>query len=396
MTLASVIDRLSRIWLVLGGFFVAAFFVVTVVILNEIGADSREIDLAALWAGARMAMHGQAVEAFNQPLLQTYMGEMFEFGGGLLHWRYPANLHVVIAPLGLLPFTVMFGVVLAASVAAMWRAFAPIADKIPGGLNLILTAPVCLYTLTTGQIALLFVAALGGGLVALAQGHRRRAGLLLGLLCLKPSLAPVAVIAAIASRDWTTLAWATVSGVGLAVAGTLAFGIEHWEVFFASLAMIQEEAARNMIFTDRMVSPFAMFHALGMPTDLALSVHLVIAIGVAIGVAVLWARVGDFNLKAAALGLAIPLATPYVHFYELGFALLAVVFLTRAWPQMSRPRGVLLATLWITPVPGVMFWLYIPLAYYAPPLLLFAFLVVLADGLRKTTHGGTGHETAKL
>ena len=394
MTIARLIDRLGQVWLVLAFLLVAGWVALTAYLLNSLDADSREIDLAGLWAGARMALDGKAAAAFDPVVLKPYMGQMLDFGGGVLHWRYPANLHVVIAPLGLLPFSAAFVVVVAASIVAIGAVFRHLGTALPGGLNLILSAPVLVFTLMTGQIAALFMAALTAGLVALARGQLRLAGLCLGLLCLKPSLVPLALVAGLAGRHWGVVGWAAVSGAAFAILGTFAFGIEHWGAFLASLSGIRAEAAAGLMATDRMVSPFALFRTLGVGLNLALSLHTAIALALAVIVGIVWSGRARWDLKGAALALAIPLATPYAHFYELVFTLPAIVLLARAWAPLSVGRGGLLALLWLCPLPGLMLPAAMSLAVYAPPILLFAFALTVLDALRQTQSVGDSDATA--
>ncbi len=384
MTPVSLIDRLSRVWLVLAGFYVLAWVAVTVYLLNETGADTREIDLAAFWAEARMALDGQAVAAFDRSELSPYMGQILDFGGGYLSWRYPAPLHLILAPIGVLPFTAAYVFVVAVSWVAIAMVLSKDADALPGGLNLVLGAPVVLFTLTTGQISVLLAAILAAGLNSLARGRHVQAGLWLGIISLKPSLLPIVIVAVLFSREWIVLIWAGLCSVALAVAGTLVFGLEHWQAFFASLPELRQELSSGSMPVDRMVSPFAFFRTVGLSQYAAEALHLTFALGLAGGTALVWARQSDFRVKFAVLCLAIPMATPYAHYYEMVFALLAIVFLAQIWTPLNWRCGLLLAALWIGPLPGLMFWKDIPLAFYAPPFMIVAFAVSVVEALRGT------------
>jgi len=376
-----ILARLSASWVTLAALFLASYLAATVYLLNAApGGSVRDIDFAAFWAGAKLALDGMAVEAFDPATLRATMGASVDPEPGILYWLYPAGFHLSIAPLGALPFSVALGLVMALGVVALWHAFRPLVGALPGRLNLVLGAPPVVAALQIGQVVVFSVSILAIGLRKLGEDRPRAAGLWLGVLALKPTLVPPVLLALIAARQWACIAWAAAIALAMAGAGTAAFGWSHWQAFFSSLGKVKNDVTVGILGSDAMISPFALAHSLGAGMDAALWVQAGASLLVAAGLVVLWASDrAEWLLKCAGLAFAMPLLTPYQHFYELVFPLLGTVYLALAWPRMPWPRAGLLGLLWLILVPHIVNEA-IPLAVLATPILMYFFWLIVADG----------------
>jgi hypothetical protein len=373
-----MIERLSRIWVSAAIVVTLLSVLATAVLLNhpDYAADAREVDFAAIWAAARLALAGEAVAAFDPAALRQAMGDVVDAGGGFLLWLYPAGFHLVVAPLGALPFSVGYALGIVLGIAALVISHRGLAAGVPGELNLVLAAPVTLYALMTGHPAVLFASAMALGLRALEAGAPRAAGLWLGVVAMKPSLIPAVIAALVAGRSWSVLGWAAISAGVLSAAGTLVFGTAHWEAFLAGLEQLRALVAADRMPVERMVSPFAFLRTIGLHNGAALAGHAVVAAAILAVVAVVWSRrAGATDARLAVLAFAVPLVTPYSHYYEMLFVLTGLLFLARARVRMGNARRLLAILIWIVPIPGLVLIETLPLALLAPPLLLGVFVL---------------------
>ena len=391
-----IIERLSRIWFTLGMLAVGLTIVATAIVLNhpDFGGDSREVDFVSIWAAAKLALAGDATSAYDSATLRQEMGDIVDFGGGYLLWLYPAGFHLIISPLGVLPFSVAYALVMVAGLFCLDRSHRHLSGALPGNLNLLLAAPVTLYTTLTGQPAIFFASAFAAGLGSLARNDQRGAGLWLGLLAMKPSLVPVVFVALAVGRRWQAIFWAAASSITLGIVATLVFGVEHWHAFFESLETLATAVIQNEKPTERMISSYAFLRTVGLEHQTAFLLYWWITAFILISVAMAFGRNRSTQLatKLALLGFAIPLITPYSQYYELMFAMTGLFFLARGDRGLRTSGRILAVALWLVPIPGLVFYQATPLAIMAPPLLLAAVSICLFRILRHA-HGGPQGET---
>lgn len=288
--------------------------------------------------------------------------------GGYL-WLYPPAWLMVIAPLGLLPFSAAFIVftVLAylAFAASVWRLAAPL----PGGLPLILASPTVVMTLHFGNNSLLWTGALVASLAALAQGRGALAGGLIALLTIKPQLGLLIPVVLVAGGHWRTIGWATVGTAAIAAVSTAAMGTEYWLRWIDSMEAMSALMEAQVLRSYMMVTWYALLRFVGLGHETALAVQVTIMLGAAGSVGWVWRRPVSSDLKAATLCIGILVATPYAWHYEMALALVAAMFLARDGFGRSAGERIWLGALWLGQVPGLAFEPYLAPATYAPPLL---------------------------
>lgn len=308
-------------------------------------------DFHIFYAAARAAADGRLAEVFVPEqlwaLAHQYLGVEFPTNG---LWLYPPHYLLLIAPLALLPYLAAYGAfmlaTLAAYLAAAWRL----------GLRwhwlvVIAVAPSTLFTIVDGQNGLLTGALIVPGVVLM---HRRPhvAGLLFGVLTVKPHLGVLVLVALLVTRAWRTAAVATATALALAALATLAYGVEAWTL------PIQE----TLPVLTRDVVDVADHWATGLASVLPHAAMLFgtgpLAWGIQVATAAL-AVSATYRVcrcssnpaeRAAVVSTGTMLTFPYLFFYDLPMVTLAVALYTQSRPPLARLEVPLLAALGITPM----------------------------------------------
>jgi hypothetical protein len=169
-------------------------------------------------------------DALAHLLGQTYPGQ---------NWPNPPTALVVMAPFGLLNyFPALFA----------WFAVSLIAFFLAGRreikdlrvLAIVLVSPAALMCVLSGQSSLLTTAAL---LAVFACLDRRPiiAGVLIGLMTVKPQLGILFPFALIASRRWEVFFTAAATAVALVAASIAIGGVEGWHDYITKALPLQRE-----------------------------------------------------------------------------------------------------------------------------------------------------------
>lgn len=210
-----------------------------------------------------------------------------------------------------------------------------------------------LNNMALGQNGALTAALLVG---ALLLAHRRPvvAGILMGLLAVKPHLGLLLPVCVVASRNWRALIAAALTALAMVVLTGFALGWEVWQLFFAHTGPKMRailEAPWPSGFQVNSITVFLTARALGAPVALAYAVQGMAALACMVFTWRAWRKPGADPQARMALTMALTLlASPYGYSYDmLGFtagiaALLArdqwrvsaVAALAWMWPGMTH------------------------------------------------------------
>jgi hypothetical protein len=359
-----------------------------VIDINAPGFDGQaiQLDFTAFWAAAKLALAGDAVSAFDPNVLRAAQQLPFSQPPGDLLWLYPPAWHIVIMPLGLLPFTAAYIVYSAVTIAAFALALRPLAAPLPGGVPLVLAGPGVLIILLLGNNSLLWTAGLVAALAMLAQGRMVLAGLLIALLTLKPQLGLLIPFALAFGGYWRTVLWACAGTVVIAAASTAAMGIDYWGHFFTMLRFMSDLMQTEIVRFERMMTWYALARLGGAGHGIAFVLQLAVSAAAVAAVAWAWSRENaSTDIKAATLCIAIPLAAPYAYHYEMTLTLAAGMLLARDGFGANRSERLWLLALWLGPVPALALLGLLPPAVYAAPLLTATLALCVS---RATRSGG--------
>jgi hypothetical protein len=241
-------------------------------------------------------------------------------------------------------------------------------------LLLALAYPAVFINLGHGHNGFLTAALLAGALVQLDR-RPWLAGILIGLLAYKPQFGVLIPLVLAVSGRWRVFAAAALTVAALALAVTLAFGMDVWTAFFASTAftrsVVLEQGGTGW---HKIQSAFSWVRLWGGGVPLAYAVQGAVTLAVAAALGWLWRTRANFPLKAAALLIGTVLATPYVLDYDLMLLAPAIAFLAAdgASRGFAPWQKTVLAALWLLPLAArsVAQATSVPLAV---PLMLLAF-----------------------
>jgi arabinofuranan 3-O-arabinosyltransferase len=246
-------------------------------------------------------------------------------------WSYPPSVMLAAEPFGTLPYFAALALWTALGLAVFTAALR-LWTKDMRVLAPILLAPAAIFGLISGQFA--FVAAAIMLAVLRWRGSRPLlAGLLLGLLTLKPQLGLFFPVLLLAAGNWRTILAAAATALALAGATGLIWGMEVWTAYLQTGI-----ANQSLVLSDpeRLGGPFmpTIFMNLrvaGLPFAAAMAVQAVAALA---AIALIWAtfrrRPAPGDLRANAVFLAAAaFGTPYMLSYDT-LALAAVMLLLAA------------------------------------------------------------------
>lgn len=311
-------------------------------------------DFIAFWAGGSiLATEGDAHGIYHRPRANAELGVLFPEAPPRYRLAYPPPVYqlcAVLQPLSYRGAAGLFvvGMALLYGVGGflLLAAFPALRERRLVFWALIWVSPAAIMMTLTGQLSGLWFALLAGAALAWQRDRAVVAGLLLGLLCVKPTLAAPVALGLLIAGQGTTLA-------GFVLGGALALGISMaadgpgpWLRYLEMLRDTPDLTQRMWLHPERQ---FTLRTLLALPfRDGDLAGPLGWA-GVTIGLA-LCAIVAPWTWRAArrpttamfARGVALSaglLAAPHLFDYDLGMhgigLAASVALLARG--EVSRP-----------------------------------------------------------
>jgi hypothetical protein len=305
-------------------------------------------DFANLWGGGRMAWAGDALALFDVEAYRAWFRTHLNPHLADQEWSYPPSLLLIAVPLSLLPLYAGFAAWTAGSLAAFYAAAR--AGGAPMAVCLVaLVSPAAFVNAEFGQNGTLTAALLAGGLL-LAPRRPFLAGVLLGLLTIKPHLGLLVPVCLLASGNWRAIAAATATAALLAAATGLLFGLDVWSLFLGVTRPLMQailEAPFMQPYQSGNVTLFLSVRAAGGGLAAAYAAQLA---AFAVAALLCWRSWRDPAIDhpaRVALTLCLTLfATPYAYTYDMvGFAFAIALMVQRRGWRMSP----LLALAWLAP-----------------------------------------------
>ncbi|WP_432259423.1 glycosyltransferase family 87 protein [Cupriavidus sp. TMH.W2] len=313
-------------------------------------------DFVAFWSAAKLTLASGAAAPYDHGLLrQVELSAVpgLPIGDGVLPWLYPPTYLLFVLAFGFLPYgwaTLMF---LAGGVG--WYAWA-MCRTVPRGVWLAGVAfPGVAVVVATGQNALWLAGCAGLALTCL-RSRPVLAGILLGLVTVKPHLALMFPIALLCTRAWRAL-WAMLAtALALVLLALLVFRAESFAAFLRNAGMARATLEQSVELLPRMPTVFAAVKLVSGSLPCAYASHGVVAVGALVAVIYAWIRPCSFALRAAALICAGLLVPVYLYDYDLAFLGVAIAWLgmhahRTGWHLGERE---LLVLLWLLPLSGLL------------------------------------------
>ncbi|HEY8947496.1 MAG TPA: glycosyltransferase family 87 protein [Rhizomicrobium sp.] len=348
-------------------------------------------DFLNFWMYGRAAL-GHAAERFYDPnfyhhLLQGFLGANYP----RQNWSYPPDIMLLAAPFGLIGYLpallcwtiIGFGVLFIVA-RGQW--------KQPALTAALFVAPATAFCLMSGQSSLLTTALL---VTVFACLDRRPllAGVLIGLLTLKPQLGLLLPVMLCASGRWRVLFMAAATTAVLFMLSIMLFGLHAWQAYLELGIPVQNSVLSDprLLAAPFMPTIFMNLHAVGASYTTAMTVQVVIALLAA--VTVFWAfrhRNGDPDLQQALFFACAMAATPYLLSYDSLPLVFAGLALLKADALDAAGRRLVQLVFWLPFLQLGLGILHIP----GPALIAPAFAVWLALRLAGKTFASLFSERA--
>ena len=331
-------------------------------------------DFMAFWSAARLALAGHATAAFDAGAISAVQHAAVPALPDIwFPWHYPPTCLLAVLPLGLLPYPAALAVFTAGS-CALWGAFIRRLFSDPRAWLAAAATPAGLFNLFDGQNAFL-TAALAGFALLWLDRRPIAAGVLIGLLAIKPHLAVLFPVALVAGGYWRSFAAAAATLVLFLALSVAVLGANSMTAFVDHLAISQGMADHGAVPWAWMPSVYVLALSLGALPGLAGPIQGMAALAGAICVWRVWrSETAPFEAKAASLLAASLLVSPYLFTYDQTWAAAAVGFLAILGIRDGFRRGErnLLFVAWVAPLSFVpLYWMLgAQLGCAAPALLL--------------------------
>jgi hypothetical protein len=314
-------------------------------------------DFINVWAAPQLAFGGKLAVLFDYHAYHRAISELFGQPIPLHLWVYPLDALPVFWPFSQLPYFVALAVwtfgLFAIFALIVLREIAP--EHRMQALLVLFCAPACLINTVGGQNGFLTGALLLAGILAIDR-RPILAGLLFGLLTIKPQLGLILPFALVALGAWRVIAVATVTALALVAFSVVLFGTDAWYQFFAVTGTYQMQLLDHFTGMLKMMMSSVLSAAQTSGLSFRTAVVLQLAVSLPVVVVTCWAvrRAVDPYRRALVLIAAIPLISPYALVYDLpAMAALQVWMLYGRLPW--RPQwSVLYLLAWMTPI-GLMY-----------------------------------------
>lgn len=317
------------------------------------------VDFSVFWTASQLVLQGHAAATYD-PVFFSH-AEVARFGSYIGHqslpWLYPPTMLLFIAPVALVPFLPAYFLFFAGSLLCYAYAVTRLSGlrahlPVPRAAALAVLAYSGVFACVLyGQNSILTA-----GIAALALHFLGRrpvvAGMLIGLLAIKPQMALVFPFVLIATRSWRTFTSAAITTTLFTVAGIALTGTGSLNGLAHTMSIV-----RGMHFTLPAYwfvspTPFAALRLADASIPVALAAQTAVGL-LAIAAAVqVWRRTDDMRLRGAALAVATLLTTPYLWHYELAWLGIAVFCLIAHGLDKGWQPGdqIVIVLAWLLPI----------------------------------------------
>jgi hypothetical protein len=314
----------------------ATIFLISIPVAAWVYLTQRPIvDFVSFWAAGRLVLSGHPALAYDLTAHHALEQTVTTIHGGVMGFPYPPPFLFPVTLVAIAPFWVAYLLWIGATTALfVWATRSLLPPRFA------LAHPAALVNSIIGQNGLLLSGIFIGG-VSLVSSRPLLAGLVLGLLIVKPQLAVLIPVALLASRNWQAIGGAAISAVAVLALAAAAFGPDTYRAYFAITRQYAEYMATVRWTWEEQASVFAMLQFFGISRSISLAIQLVSAIAAA---ALTW-RAWSLQLeqRGAILAAATILVPPYLYTYDT-----LVLVLPAAALLLDTERPSRLAILWLT------------------------------------------------
>lgn len=343
-------------------------------------------DYISHWAAGQRVLRGQAALVYNEAAQIAFQTALIDASKPVKYgFYYPPHFLFSTVPfsrLELVPAYVAFLCVTIGLYVFALRLITP--DWVTAALAAV-AGGGSYFSLLYVQNGFLTAALLTASL-ALLPARPRIAGIMLGMLTIKPQLGLLIPLVLALTGYWRTIGWAAGTALLMAILAELVFGPGIWSTFLSSSSQTTGFLEAGTLWF-KMQSPFAfglpLFGSVG-----AYALHLAIAAAAALAVVWIWCNADNSHwLKGAALIAGTLLMPPYLFAYDAVAITGAALMLVRENPNLPLSDRVALILACILPgFANTIFSVAVPMAA----------VTILVLVLRQVERGSNLHGPSKL
>jgi len=308
-------------------------------------------DFMAFWSASELASEGRFVDAYDPEQLFEASKRAVPNNESRFIFSYPPIYGLFIAPLAQLAYP-MAWLLWSLTGLAVFVVVLAMLTPAPFRLWLTLAFPGVYLNIIQGQNGLFSAALLGGAMMSLAS-RPILAGVLIGLLTVKPTLGLLLPLALLCARQWVAFFAAAATTLALALTSVLVFGMEPWIAFIGNAGFASAMLEQGQLPWAKMPSVFVALRMLDVGTAVAYAAQGVVAVAVVIAVARGWWNWRDNpQLAAAMLVAGALLMTPHLNNHDLAVLAIPLAILIadagrRPWSGWEQA---LLGFAWLAPL----------------------------------------------
>jgi alpha-1,2-mannosyltransferase len=302
-------------------------------------------DFVNTWLGGQLALTGDPAPYFGPNAYNALLAEKFGPTYPWHIWSYPPHFLLFTWVWGLMPYMLAYVLY---SLLGLMLYLAVVTDGRPrtDHLVLLILAPAVTINIWCGQTGFLITVFLIGGLIQLDR-RPVLAGILFGMLSIKPQLGLLLPVMLALTGRWRTIAAAAGTIALLAATAGLVFGPKVWTAYVND-AMPTQTAIMLEGFEHFMVhmpTAFMSMRSARLPLSVAVWAQALVSAFALLAVVWTFRRRREGDLSNALLVTATFLVTPYAFNYDMvAFGWVAIKLMERndndAWDY-----GILLAVL---------------------------------------------------
>ena len=202
-------------------------------------------DFANYWTAGKLVLSDRTMDLFGpQSFYFAHLTAAFGADYQWHNWSYPPHYLLLIWPLGLFGYKAAMMLFLGATGALYAWALRAFAGR-RNWIAVVASGPFIVYNIWTAQNGFLS-AGLALGALALRDRRPIIAGILLGVLTVKPQLGILFPFLLLAERRWTLIASAACTTIALVGLSAAVFGIQAWTGYLDEVLPYQAFVMREL------------------------------------------------------------------------------------------------------------------------------------------------------
>jgi hypothetical protein len=337
-------------------------------------------DFVNVWTSGKLLLQDRLDLLYDIHGYRAFMDSLFPDSLRDHNYSYPPPTLLYTWIFALLPYMAALALWIAATGAAFVAAARPYLKQAGIPFWVAIVTPAAIANIWAGHYGLI-IGALWLGAFHLLPRRPVLAGVMIGLMLMKPHLAILAPLILIRRGDWRAFAAAAFTVALLVGVSILLFGVEMWQTYLTRTAVVQANMVDDVgtFFITMMPTVMPATAMVGIPYGWGWAIQILVALGAVAALLVWMPR--DSRTAGLAGGVATFLVLPYAFNYDMTVPGLAALLVLQGLDKDAPLRLSLPAALVFSLPLSVMAFSFFRIEV-GPPLLIFLLWMIL-NGERK-------------